>query len=265
MQIRVLAIGDIIGKPGRKVLLDKLPRLIETLNLAFVIANGENAAGGSGVTADTLEEILKAGVDCVTSGDHVWKKKEVLPLLSKDHRLLRPENYGDRAAGSGIGLYKTRTGHEIAVVNLLGRVFMKPCDCPFGAAEHALSRLASKTRLIFVDMHAEATSEKVAMGWMLDGRVSAVFGTHTHIQTADERVLPKGTAYITDLGMTGPYDSVLGRETDRVLQAILTQMPTVFDVAKGDVRLCGALITADTETGRATAIQRVVVKETDQV
>jgi metallophosphoesterase (TIGR00282 family) len=265
MQIKVLAIGDIVGKPGRKVLLDKLPRLIESWNLAFVIANGENLAGGSGITADTLADVLKAGVDCVTSGDHVWKKKEVVSLLSKEPRLLRPENYGDRAAGSGIGLYKTRTGHDIAVVNLLGRVFMKPCDCPFKAAEHALSRLETKARLVLVDMHAEATSEKVAMGWMLDGRVTAVFGTHTHIQTADERILPKGTAYITDLGMTGPYDSVLGRETDRVLQAILTQMPTVFDVATSDARLCGAVITLDTDTGRAADIRRVALRQTDSV
>jgi metallophosphoesterase (TIGR00282 family) len=261
MQIKILIIGDIVGKPGRKILQDKLPRLIERWSLSFVIANGENAAGGSGITLETMEEILKAGVDCITSGDHVWKKKEVVSLLEKDRRLLRPENYGERAAGSGVGLYKTRTGHEIGVVNLLGRVFMKPCDCPFKAAERAVSSLSHKTKIILVDMHAEATSEKVAMGWMLDGRVSAVFGTHTHIQTADERVLPKGTAYITDLGMTGPYESVLGRQTDRVLQAILTQMPCAFDVAKGDVRLCGALVTVDSDTGRALDIQRLVVKE----
>jgi hypothetical protein len=263
MRIKVLTIGDIVGKPGRKILLDKLPRLIETWNLAFVIANGENVAGGSGITPETMEEILKAGVDCITSGDHVWKKKEIVPVLSKDHRILRPENYGERAAGSGVGLYKTRTGHEIGVVNLLGRVFMKPCDCPFKAAEKAVTSLSLKAKIIFLDMHAEATSEKVAMGWMLDGRVSAVYGTHTHIQTADERILPKGTAYITDLGMTGPYESVLGRETERVLHAILTQMPCTFDVARGDVRLCGALVTVDTDTGRAVEIQRVAVKETD--
>ena len=263
MKVKVLAIGDIVGKPGRKILLDKLPKLIAAWDLAFVIANGENAAGGSGITADTMDEIFKAGVDCITSGDHIWKKKEIVQILSKEPRLLRPENYGDRAAGSGVGRYKTRTGHEIGVVNLLGRVFMKPCDCPFKAAEKAVTSLSLKTKLIFVDMHAEATSEKVAMGWMLDGRASAVYGTHTHIQTADERVLPKGTAYITDLGMTGPYESVLGRELDRVLQSILTQMPCMFDVAKKDVRLCGALVTADTETGRAVDVQRVVVKETD--
>ena len=263
MRIKVLTIGDIVGKPGRKILLDKLPRLIETWSLAFVIANGENVAGGSGITPETMEEMLKAGVDCITSGDHVWKKKEIVPVLSKDHRLLRPENYGERAAGSGVGLYKTRTGHEIGVVNLLGRVFMKPCDCPFKAVEKAVTSLSLKAKMIFVDVHAEATSEKVAMGWMLDGRVSAVYGTHTHIQTADERVLPKGTAYITDLGMTGPYESVLGRETERVLHAILTQMPCTFDVARGDVRLCGALVTVDTDTGRAFEIQRVAVRETD--
>ena len=263
MRIKILAIGDIVGKPGRQILLDKLPKLITAWELAFVIANGENAAGGSGLTPETMGEILKAGVDCITSGDHVWKKKEIVPILSKDHRILRPENYGERAAGSGVGLYKTRTGHEIGVVNLLGRVFMKPCDCPFKAAEKVVAGLSLKTKMIFVDMHAEATSEKVAMGWMLDGRVSAVYGTHTHIQTADERVLPKGTAYITDLGMTGPYASVLGREVDRVLQSILTQMPCTFDVARDDVRVGGALMTVDTDTGRAVDIQRVMVKETD--
>ena len=263
MRIKILAIGDIVGKPGRKILLDKLPKLITAWELAFVIANGENAAGGSGLTPETMAEILKAGVDCITSGDHVWKKKEIVPILSKDHRILRPENYGERAAGSGVGLYKTRTGHEIGVVNLLGRVFMKPCDCPFKAAEKVVTSLSLKTKMIFVDVHAEATSEKVAMGWMLDGRVSAVYGTHTHIQTADERVLPKGTAYLTDLGMTGPYASVLGREVDRVLQSILTQMPCTFDVARDDVRMGGALVTVDTDTGRAVDIQRVMVKETD--
>jgi hypothetical protein len=263
MRVKILTIGDIVGKPGRKILLDKLPKLIETWNLTFVIANGENVAGGSGITAETMAEIFKAGVDCITSGDHIWKKKETVQILSKEPRLLRPENYGDRAAGSGVGLYKTRTGHEIGVVNLLGRVFMKPCDCPFKAAEKTVTSLSLKAKTIFVDVHAEATSEKVAMGWMLDGRVSAVFGTHTHIQTADERILPKGTAYITDLGMTGPYESVLGRETDRVLHSILTQMPCVYDVATGDVRLCGALVTVDTDTGRAVDIQRVVVRETD--
>ena len=263
MRIKILVIGDIVGKPGRKILLDKLPKLITAWELAFVIANGENAAGGSGLTPETMDEILKAGVDCITSGDHVWKKKEIVPILSKDHRILRPENYGERAAGSGVGLYKTRTGHEIGVVNVLGRVFMKPCDCPFKAAEKVVTSLSLKAKMIFVDVHAEATSEKVAMGWMLDGRVSAVYGTHTHVQTADERVLPKGTAYITDLGMTGPYASVLGREVDRVLQAILTQMPCTFDVARDDVRMGGALVTVDTDTGRAVDIQRVMVKETD--
>ncbi len=263
MRINVLVIGDVVGKPGRKILQDKLPALIEKHSLAFVIANGENAAGGSGLTPETAGELLKAGVDCITSGDHVWKKKEAVPLLSTDKRVLRPVNYGDRAAGSGCGLYKARTGHDIAVVNLLGRVFLKPVDCPFKAAEQSVASLSLKTKIILVDMHGEATSEKVAMGWMLDGRVSAVFGTHTHIQTADERVLPKGTAYITDLGMTGPYESVLGRETERVLQAILTQMPCTFDVARGDVRICGALVTVDSDTGRALQIERIVVRENE--
>ena len=260
MFIKVLVIGDIVGKPGRKVLSEELPGLVARERISFVIANAENAAGGSGVTPEIAQELFKAGASVLTTGDHVWKKREIVPYIEKESRLLRPANYPAKASGSGFTILADPAGQKIGVVNLIGRVFMGPADSAFEVADRAVTELARVTPLIFVDMHAEATSEKVAMGWFLDGRVTAVFGTHTHVQTADERVLPGGTAYITDLGMTGPYDSVLGRRKDRVLQALITLMPTSFDVAKGDVRLSGAIITCDRETGKATAIQRVQVR-----
>jgi hypothetical protein len=197
----------------------------------------------------------------MTMGDHVWKRKEIIPYLEAEPRLLRPQNFSPLAAGAGVGVYTVASGARIAVLDLLGRVFMRPVDDPFRCAEEALRRLAAETPNIFVDFHAEATAEKVAMGWHLDGRVTCVFGTHTHVQTADERVLPKGTAFLCDLGMTGPYDSVLGRRTDRVLKATLTEMPFPFDVAKGDVRISGALVTFEPVTGRALAIERLQLRE----
>jgi 2',3'-cyclic-nucleotide 2'-phosphodiesterase len=255
--MKILVIGDIVGKPGRDAVVALVPKLIAERGVSFVVANGENMAGGSGLTPDTAKELFAAGVDCITSGDHVYKHREIIPALNTDPRILRPANFAAAAAGKGFTVLKARTGERVGVINLLGRIFTKPVDDPFAAVDGALAKLAGECDLIVVDMHAEATSEKIAMGWHLDGKVTAVFGTHTHVQTADERVLPKGTAYITDLGMAGPHDSVLGRDKSRVLEALTTGMPTHFDVASGDVRMNGALIDADPATHRAVAIERV--------
>lgn len=256
----MLLVGDIVGKPGRTLLKEKLPAYIEANRVDFVIANGENAAQGSGITESLFREIVKTGVDCVTCGDHVWRRKEVLPVLERDRRLLRPLNYPAEAAGHGSGLYDTRSGGRIGVVTVVGRIFMGPAECPFHAVDRAIEMLRVDTQLIFVEIHAEATSEKIAMGWKLDGRVSCVFGSHTHIPTADETVLPGGTAYITDIGMTGPYDSVIGRDKRSVLYKFETGMHAPFTVASGDVRICGALVTLDGATGRARSIERVLLK-----
>jgi hypothetical protein len=260
LDIRVLLIGDIVGKPGRTVLHDLVPAFIKDHGIDFVIANGENAAQGSGITDNLFREIVASGVDCVTAGDHVWRRKEGLSVLERDRRLLRPYNYPPEAVGKGLGVYETRSGVKLGVVTLVGRIFMGPAECPFHAADRAMETLRGETPVRFVEMHAEATSEKIAMGWKLDGQVSCVFGSHTHIPTADERVLPGGTAYITDLGMTGPYESVIGRDTKSVLYRFETGMHASFTVATGDVRLCGALVTVDVQTGRASAIERVLLR-----
>ncbi len=250
-----------MGQPGRDIVKDKLPALVKEEDISFVIANAENAAGGSGVTVDVAKRLLDSGIDVITTGDHVWKKKEVIQVLETETRVLRPANYSPLAKGRGWVVVKGHLGPDIAVINLLGRVFMSPIDCPFRAVDRILEKISSTVRVIIVDIHAEATSEKVAMGWYLDGRVSAVVGTHTHIQTADETVLPGKTAYITDLGMTGPYHSVLGRNKDHVLEHIITQMPTRFAVADKDVRMSGVIITVDASTGRAEGIKRLMVHE----
>jgi metallophosphoesterase (TIGR00282 family) len=264
MTMRALLLGDVVGSPGREILTRKLAALRQKRQVDFCIANVENASGGSGLTIANAREILAAGVDVMTMGDHVWKRKEIVPFIEREPRLLRPLNLSPLASGTGVGLYTLPGGVQIGVLNLLGRVFMKPVDDPFRAADEALRQVAAHTQNIFVDFHAEATAEKITLGWHLDGRVTCVFGTHTHVQTADERVLPKGTAFICDLGMTGPYDSILGRRTDRVLKATLTQMPFPFDVAKGDVRICGALVTFDPATGRAGAIERLQLREDEE-
>ena len=253
-------VGDIVGRPGRRVMKRCLPGLRQGHDIDLCIANAENAAGGSGLTTKIARELFAAGVDVITTGDHVWKQREIIPVLDADDRILRPANYSSRAAGKGASVYPV-SQHKVAVINLLGRMFMKPVNCPFACVDELLKTIGQEAEFVLVDFHAEATSEKIAMGWYLDGRASAVVGTHTHVQTADERVLPQGTAYITDLGMTGPHESVLGRNTERVLSALVTQMPQRFDVAKGDVRLCGALIALDERNGRASAIQRIVQLE----
>jgi len=258
MDLKVLLVGDIVGAPGRYAVEVALPKLIERHKIDFVVANAENAAGGSGLTPDIADELFSLGVHCITTGDHVWRQKDIVPRLETDNRILRPANFPERASGKGFALIEAGRDLQVGVVNLLGRIFMNPINDPFDAVDKLVSELSLDTPVIVVDVHAEATSEKVAMGWFLDGRVSAVIGTHTHIQTADERVLPSGTAYITDVGMTGPYDSVIGRAKDKVIAALTTAMPRHFDVAEGDVRLAGAIVTVDTATGRASSIERVM-------
>ena len=257
MDIRILLVGDIVGKPGRTILKDRLPGLAEEKDVDFILVNGENAAQGSGITRNLFKEIVGAGADCVTCGDHVWRRMEIRPVLESDRRLLRPANYPSKAAGRGSAVLESRRGVKIGVVTVAGRIFMGPAECPFETVDRALSVLTAEAPITIVEVHAEATSEKVAMGWKLDGRASIVFGTHTHIPTADARVLPGGTAYITDIGMTGPYDSVIGRDKKSVLHKFETSMHASFTVATGDVRLCGALVTVDSITGRASSIERI--------
>lgn len=260
MQIEVLLIGDVVGKPGRDILAERLPRYVEEERIDFVIANGENAAQGSGITPNLFKELVGAGVDVVTLGDHAWRRREALPLLEKEVRLLRPLNYPPECTGRGMGSYRTRSGVKISLITLLGRIFLAPVDCPFHGVDNALKLLGGEGGLIFVEIHAEATSEKIAMGWKLAGRVSCVFGTHTHVPTADERILPGGTAYITDLGMTGPYDSVIGIDKSLALKKFLTGMPVRFTTAKRDPRMCGVILEVDETSGRALAIERFQVR-----
>ena len=260
--MRILFIGDVFGQPGRRIVKEMLPALVGEYDPDLVLANSENAAGGFGITPPIVEELLDMGIAVLTSGNHIWDKKEIYAYLNEhsDGRLLRPANYPHSAPGHGLYLGKTRSGFDYAVLNLQGRVFMSPIDCPFRTADDQLAKIPAEVKIRIVDMHAEATSEKVSMGWYLDGRVTAVVGTHTHIPTADETILPRGAAFITDLGMTGPYDSVIGIEKQSVIQKFLSQLPARFEVAKGDVRMNAVLIEADRLTGRAASIQRIVRK-----
>lgn len=263
MNVNVLVVGDIVGKPGRLILKDKLKPYIDSENIHFCIANAENAAAGAGITEEIAEELFSYGIDVITTGDHIWDKKEIFHTLETNRSVLRPNNFSPLAIGKGYIVKRSKTDALVGVINLLGRVFMKPIDCPFRSVDEALKNISNETNIIFVDIHAEATSEKIAMGWYLDGKVSAVVGTHTHIPTADEKILPKGTAYITDLGMTGPHESILGRKIDCVLKAIVTQMPTKFEVAEKDVRINGVKIVVDSQSGKANSIKRVEIKEHD--
>ncbi|HHD10958.1 MAG TPA: TIGR00282 family metallophosphoesterase [Deltaproteobacteria bacterium] len=254
--MRILFLGDIIGKPGRQAVKRLLPALRKRYNPALVIANGENSAGGFGITEDVYAELIGEGVDVITSGNHIWDRKEVLNFIDNADRLLRPLNYPEGSPGTGVRVFR-KDDVEIAVVNLCGRAFMENIDCPFRAASRCLDGLGEKSPVIIVDMHAETTSEKIAMGWYLDGRVSAVIGTHTHVQTSDERILPKGTAYITDAGMTGPVDSVIGMKKELVIKRFLTQMPVRFEVATGRLELQGVVLEIEPSTGKATHIERI--------
>jgi 2',3'-cyclic-nucleotide 2'-phosphodiesterase len=255
--MEILFIGDIFGKPGREIARRVIPAIVEQRGIDFVIANVENSAAGFGVTGDIADVILSYGVDAMTTGNHVWDKKEVLEYLPREPRLLRPANYPTGVPGRGTYVGRTRSGEPVGVINLMGRVFMTPLDDPFALALKEVEALRARTRIIIVDFHAEASSEKIAMGWHLDGRVTAVIGTHTHVQTADERILPKGTACLTDAGMTGPHDSIIGVTIDAALGRFLNGMPAKFEAATGPGRLNAVVITADPKTGRATAIERL--------
>ena len=253
--MRILMIGDVIGKPGRHAIRTLVPELRREFEIDLVIANGENAAGGFGITPETAQEIMDGDVDVITSGNHIWKQKEIIPFISEEWPLIRPANYPPGVPGRG----HIRLG-ETVVINLMGRVFMTALDCPFRAADQALEEVrgVNPPKAIIVDFHAEATSEKQAMGWYLDGRVSAVLGTHTHVATADARILPRGTAFVTDVGMSGPYNSVIGSDVGAVLEGFITQMPKRLTVPPhGPVVLNSVLVDVDEETGVATSIQRI--------
>lgn len=255
--MKLLFIGDIVGQPGRRAVKELIPRLRQEHCLSVVVANGENSAGGSGITPNTAAEIFAAGVDIITCGDHLWDQKEVMALLEGERRFVRPLNYPPGTPGQGSTLFEAPGLPPVAVLNLQGRTFMPALENPFHAAREEVARLRRTTKVIFVDFHAEATSEKVAMARMLDGLVSAVIGTHTHVQTADEQIFPGGTAFLCDAGFTGPHESVIGREIEPVLQRFITNMPQKFEVAKGRVLLQGAVVEIDEATGHARSIQRV--------
>lgn len=260
--MNILFIGDIVGRPGREAVAKLLPGLKKEYGLQFIIANAENAAGGSGITAKVAEELFACGIDVLTSGDHIWKKREVFEFINQEERLLRPLNFPSGTPGRGFGVFKARGGVKVGVINVNGRVFMEALECPFRTTLLAVEALSQETKVIIVDIHAEASSEKVALGWYLDGKASAILGTHTHIQTADEKILPQGSAYLTDTGMTGPYDSVIGRRTEDVLERFLTSVPVRFEVARENIQLAGAVLDIDEKTGKARSIVRIQRKLT---
>lgn len=259
--MRVLFIGDIVGKPGRAIVRRAVPLLIESERLDLVIANAENSAGGSGLTPANYAELRQAGVDGITLGDHVYRRREIMRILEEATNIVKPANLPRDSVGRRWAVVTARNGERVAFCALLGRLFMKPIDCPWHAADRLLDEIPSDVRVRFVDFHAEATSEMQLMGRYLDGRVSAVLGTHTHVPTADESILPKGTAFQCDVGMTGPYESIIGRRIDRVLENTLTSLPLPFDVATGDPRLSGTIVEVDPATGLATGIRRLMVTE----
>ena len=257
--MKILFVGDVIGKPGRRALLSLLPRLVDRHRADYVIVNVENSAGGFGVTPEVLGELDELPIDCFTTGNHVWDKKEGLELLEREPRLLRPANYPDGNPGKGVYVGESAAGIRVATINLEGRVFMNSLESPFVVADRLLAGLERGVKVVFVDFHCEATSEKQALAFYLDGRVSAVVGTHTHVPTADERVLPGGTALLTDVGMTGPYESIIGMRADKVLKRFLLQTPAPFEVAKNDVRLAAVVVDVDEESGHARGIERLLV------
>lgn len=259
--MNVLFIGDIMGEPGRRVLLKHLSKVVQDHHIDLVIGNGENAAGGFGITPEIAEDLFDLGLSAITLGNHAWDKREAFEYLQKEDRVLRPANYPEGVPGKGTCLLETVHGERLGILQLMGRVFMPMVDCPFRVAERELAGLMPHTHHILVDMHAETTSEKMAMGYFLDGKVSAVVGTHTHVQTADEQILPQGTGYITDVGMTGPVQSVIGMKPNLVIQKFLTQLPRRFEVATGPSVLSGAVLNFDHTTGKTIHISRLRVCE----
>lgn len=249
--------GDVVGNPGRKACRDIIPRLRQDESLDAVIVNGENVAGGSGLTESTCRELFECGVDVITSGDHAFRKPGAAELFNGNQRILRPANFPALVPGRGSLVWKTASGVRFGVLNLMGRVFMKPLDCPFAIADREIRRLRDEVDIILVDFHAEATAEKKAMGWFLDGRVSALFGTHTHVPTADECILPSSTAYVTDIGMCGAHRSVIGRKIEHAIEMFVTQMPIRLEVASEDIRLTGVMVEIDPSSGRAVSIRRI--------
>ena len=261
--MRILLIGDIVGKPGRRIVTRAVPLLRQREDLSLVIANAENSADGSGITTKIYRSLMAAGVDCITLGDHIYRRAEIFPILDSEPNIVKPANYPADAPGRRWAILTTADGTKIAVFSLLGRVYMRPVDCPFAAADKLLDELPEDVTVRILDFHAEATSDKQLTGRHLDGRVSAVLGTHTHVPTADDAILPGGTAFQCDVGMTGPYDSILGRKVERVLETTISFRPTQFEVATGDVRLSGSIVTVDPQSGRAQSIQRLVVRENE--
>ncbi len=255
--MKILFIGDISGSPGRQIVADRLADIVQSRQIDLVIANGENAASGFGITPRLAEELFASGIEVITGGNHIWDRKEILEYIPGHPRLLRPANFPDGNPGSGLYVGTARNGAPYAVLNLQGRVFMASIDCPFRAADRELARIPPEVRVIFVDIHAETTSEKEAMGWYLDGRVSAVIGTHTHVATADEHILPGGTAFQTDVGMTGPHDGVIGMDKAAIIRRFLDGQPARFEVASGDVQMNAVQIDVDETTGRAQGIERL--------
>jgi 2',3'-cyclic-nucleotide 2'-phosphodiesterase len=262
--MKLLFIGDVMGEPGLRAVRAQVPRLREHYALDLVIANAENVAGGNGVTKETAEALFSAGVDVLSNGNHAWDKREALEYIRTEPRLLRPYNYPDGTPGEGWLVATTKGGHNVGVLNLMGLTFMEPkLSCAFRAADHALLRKPPDVKLVFVDIHAETTSEKMALAWYLDGRVSAVIGTHTHVPTADERILPKGTGFLTDVGMSGCYDSVIGLKVEQSLERFVNKLPARFEVAQGEGTLCAVLLDLDEVTGRCRHIERVRLNENE--
>lgn len=259
--MRILLIGDIVGKPGVRMVTESLAALRQCESIDLVIANAENSADGSGISPSIYKKLVAAGVDCITLGDHIYRRSEIAPVLESESNILKPANYPAAAPGRGWTVLPATGGIPVAVISLMGRVFMRPVDCPWTAVDRVLAEIPAEAKIRIVDFHAEATSDKQVMGRYLDGKVTAVLGTHTHVTTADEQIFPGGTAFQCDVGMTGPHESILGRRIDRVTETTVTFQPTQFEVATLDVRLSGTLVDADPQTGRATAIRRLVVKE----
>jgi metallophosphoesterase (TIGR00282 family) len=257
--MNILMVGDVVGRPGRDAVRDMLRNVQQRFDIEFTLVNTENSAGGMGLTPDIANLFFKWGADVQTGGNHIWQKKDIIPYIESEPRLIRPANFSDGVPGRGYGVFQSESGFKVAVIHLVGRVFMMPQEDPFKTVDSILEELNNEAQIILVDFHAEATSEKVAMGWFLDGRVSLVAGTHTHIPTADETILPKGTAYITDVGMSGPYDSVIGVQKEIILRKFTTGMPQRYEVAENGVKLSGIIIKVDENTGKAESIRRISI------